>query len=101
MTVSSDIERKSDAVRGLTAFLPVFGVPSGSTSVTYGPYLPSRATIGRPVSGSVPSSKSPLGLASSSLAYSTVSSSGGRSSGTSARCPGSPSFGLGPSTYGP
>ena len=37
VTVSSDIDLKSEAVRGLTAFLPVFGVPSGSTSVTYGP----------------------------------------------------------------
>ncbi|CAM5492389.1 hypothetical protein SBADM41S_00940 [Streptomyces badius] len=37
VTVSRDMVLKSEAVRGFTAFLPVFGVPSGSTSVTYGP----------------------------------------------------------------
>ena len=38
--------------------------------------------IVRPVSGSVPSSRSPLGWASSSSAFSTVSSSGASSGGT-------------------
>ncbi len=95
------MDLNSEAVRGLTAFLPVFGVPSGSTSVTYGPYRPALATSGLPLTGSVPSSRSPLGLASSSSASSTVSSSGGSSSGTSARWPVSPSTAAGRSTYGP
>ncbi len=34
VTVSSDIVDSRDAVCGLTAFLPVFGASSGSTSVT-------------------------------------------------------------------
>jgi hypothetical protein len=100
VTVSSDIDLKSEAVRGLTAFFPVLGVSSGSTSVTYGPYRPAFATIGWPLSGSTPSSKSPLGLASSSSAYSVVSSSGASSSGTSARWWFSASFSP-RSTYGP
>ncbi len=37
VTSSSVIVLSSEAVRGLTAFLPVFGVPSGRISVTYGP----------------------------------------------------------------
>ena len=67
--VSSVIDLNSDAVRGLSRRLrrsgffagpaPLTAAGSGSTSVTYGPNRPSRATIRCPESGSTPSSFSP------------------------------------------
>ena len=71
----------SEAVRGLADF----GEPSGRTSLTYGPYRPDFATIMSSVSGSIPSSRSPDGSASSSSAFSGVSSSGASPIGTFAR----------------
>ena len=52
---------------------------------TYGPNRPFFSVISAPVSGSVPSTRSSDGASSSSRAFSTVSSSGGRSSGRLAR----------------
>ncbi len=87
VTDSNAMSLNSDAVR------PV-DVPSSSSVVTYGPYRPALTTTRSPVAGSVPSSRSPAGAASSSSALATVSSSGGRSSGMLARS--SPRW-----TYGP
>ena len=63
---------------------------------TYGPYRPALTVTSSPVSGSVPSTRSPDGASNSSSTFSLVSSSGGRSSGTLARAPSSPR-----SRYGP
>ena len=81
VTVSGVMSENRLAVRGLADL----GEPSGSTSDTYGPYRPVRATIARPVCGSVPSSRSPEGIARSSSAFAAVSSSGARSTGMFAR----------------
>jgi hypothetical protein len=94
--VSSDIVLNSELVRGLTAsafFVRLFGAPSaggassGRISVTYGPNRPSLATIMCPVSGSCPSSRSPVCRENNSSAFSAVSSSGVVSSGTFTRVP--------------
>ena len=83
-TVAGSIPSSSDARRGL-AF---FGASSPSTSVTYGPYRPTFTSTGRPEPGSTPRARSPDCLVEiSSRARSRVSSSGGRSGGTSPRCP--------------
>ena len=102
VTVSRSMLLNRLAVRGLSDFF----ASSGSASVTYGPKRPFLAVIISPVSGCLPSSRStPVGFASSSLAFSRVSSSGGRSSGMLARV-GTVSPSLfctigGPSRYGP
>ena len=80
----------SDAIFGFS----FAGSVSASPSCTYGPYRPFFAYTGRPVVGSVPIGSSDFGAASSSRALSSVSSSGGRFSGTDAVS--SPRF-----TYGP
>ena len=70
----------SDSIFG---FSPA-GSVSASPSCTYGPKRPDLAYTGSPLAGSVPMGSSPLGAASSSSAFSMVSSSGARPSGTDA-----------------
>ena len=86
--MSSVIVESSDAVFGFgsSAFFFFFFSPSarttsGKTSVMYGPKRPLLAMIGKLVAGSIPSSRSPDGAASNSIARASVSSSGARVSG--------------------
>ena len=96
-TVSNDIVDNNDAVFGLGAsfFLRFFLAPSstissGNTSVIYAPNLPDFAITSNPVSGSVPSFRSPEGFAKSSIAFGSVNSSGAISSGMLANFRSSP-----------